>query len=308
MVRLFMMELVKLEPIYKSYIWGGDYFIKHGKNFGVYSISELWELSARDNDSSIITTGPNRGKKLADVLTREDIGPVYDRFNRFPLLIKLIDANDRLSIQVHPSDEYALRHENSLGKTESWIIIDADEGAGLYLGFKETLTKDEIRKHLADNTITDYLNFVPVKKGDSFLINAGTVHAIGKGVRLIEIQENSDLTYRFYDYNRIGKDGKPRELHIEKALEVVDTKKYIISPSFSGIHIDSTHFEVVGKTIEKELVIEPDKDSFISFTFISGSGEVNNIPYKQFDTFFLPHGKSCKIIGNGEAIISRAKL
>lgn len=302
------MELVKLEPIYKSYIWGGDYFIKHGKDFGVETISELWELSARDNESSIIATGDNRGKKLSDVLTREDIGPVYDRFNRFPLLVKLIDANDRLSIQVHPSDEYALKNENSLGKTESWIIIDADEGAGLYLGFKETLSKEEIRKHLEDNTITDYLNFIPVKKGDSFLINSGTVHAIGKGIRLIEIQENSDLTYRFYDYNRIGKDGKPRELHINKALKVVNTEKYIRSSSFSQIHIDSTHFEVVGKTINKELLIELDKYSFISFTFISGSGIVNDIPYKQFDTFFLPYGKSCKIVGDGEVIISKAKL
>ena len=302
------MELVKLEPIYKSYIWGGDYFIKHGKNFGVYSISELWELSARDNDSSIITTGPNRGKKLADVLTREDIGPVYDRFNRFPLLIKLIDANDRLSIQVHPSDEYALKNENSYGKTEMWYILDNEPGAGLYVGLKRDYSKEEIEELLRSGKILDALNFFPVKRGDYFLIRSGTIHAIGKGVRLIEIQENSDLTYRFYDYNRIGKDGKPRELHIEKALEVVDTKKYIGSPSFSGIHIDSTHFEVVGKTIEKELVIEPDKDSFISFTFISGSGEVNNIPYKQFDTFFLPYGKSCKIIGSGEVIISRAKL
>ena len=113
------MELIKLIPAYKSYIWGGDYFLKHGKNFDTTSISELWELSARENDSSIIASGPNKGKKLADVLTPNDIGPVYNRFNRFPLLIKLIDANDRLSSQVHPSDEYALEHENSLGKTDS---------------------------------------------------------------------------------------------------------------------------------------------------------------------------------------------
>ena len=212
-----MDKVVKLKPFIKSFIWGGDYFQQYGKG-DLEVISELWELSLREGFSSTIVSGPDSGKPLVDVMKQEDVGPVSKRFPYFPLLIKLIDAKDNLSVQVHPSDEYALKNENSFGKTEMWHIIDADEGAGLYVGLNDNYTREDIEKKLKDSSILDALNFYKVKPGETYLINAGTIHAIGKGVRLIEIQQNSDLTYRLYDYLRKDKNGNYRELHIEKAL------------------------------------------------------------------------------------------
>ena len=138
------MELVKLKPAVKDYIWGGNYFQKFGKGLGLARVSECWELSTRDKDSSIIVSGKDAGKLLSDVITNEDIGPVMERFPYFPLLIKLIDAKENLSVQVHPSDEYALKYENSFGKSEMWHIISADEGSGLYVGLNNDYQREDI--------------------------------------------------------------------------------------------------------------------------------------------------------------------
>lgn len=301
------MELVKLKPQIKDYIWGGTYFKKFDKGLDYDRVSECWELSIRDDVSSIIASGPNTGKLLKDVVTKEDIGPVMDRFPYFPLLIKLIDAKENLSIQVHPSDDYALKNENSFGKTEMWHIISADKGSGLYVGLKDNYQKEDIEKALKEGTLLDYLNFFEVKPGDTFLINAGTIHAIGKGVRLIEIQQNSNLTYRLFDYGRVDKNGQPRELHIEKGLDVIDYRKYQKEEKKSNILADNKYFAVKEVEIDKELEIVANEQSFVSFTFLSGSGLVNDIPYNQFDTFFLPHGKKCQIKGQGKVIISSVR-
>lgn len=301
------MELVKLKPQIKDYIWGGTYFKKFDKGLDYDRVSECWELSLRDDVSSIIASGPNTGKLLKDVVTKEDIGPVMDRFPYFPLLIKLIDAKENLSIQVHPSDDYALKNENSFGKTEMWHIISADKGSGLYVGLKDNYQKEDIEKALKEGTLLDYLNFFEVKPGDTFLINAGTIHAIGKGVRLIEIQQNSNLTYRLFDYGRVDKNGQPRELHIEKGLDVIDYRKYQKEEKKSNILADNKYFTVKKVEIDKELEIVANEQSFVSFTFLSGSGLVNDIPYNQFDTFFLPHGKKCQIKGQGKVIVSSVR-
>ena len=301
------MELVKLKPAVKDYIWGGNYFQKFNKGLGLARVSECWELSVRDNDSSIIASGKDKGKRLCDVLSKEDIGPVMDRFPYFPLLIKLIDAKENLSVQVHPSDDYALKYENSFGKSEMWHIISADEGSGLYVGLNNDYKKEDIEKALKEGTILECLNFFEVKPGDTFVINPGTIHAIGKGVRLIEIQQNSNLTYRLYDYNRVDANGNPRELHIQKALEVIDYRQYKPSQEKSKYLADNKYFSVKEVTFAENLLITANENSFVSFTFLDGEGMVNDIPFKQYDTFFLPYKKECLIKGKGRVVISKVR-
>ena len=298
------MELVKLKPSVKDYIWGGTYFKAFNKGTSLDRVSECWELSVRDNDSSIIASGEHSGKRLVDIISKEDIGPVMEKFPYFPLLIKLIDAKENLSVQVHPSDDYALKHENSFGKSEMWHIISADEGSGLYVGLNKDYKKEEIEKALKEGTILDCLNFFKVKPGDTFIINPGTIHAIGAGVRLIEIQQNSNLTYRLYDYNRVDQNGNPRELHILKALEVINYKKYEPTKEENGYLADNQYFTVKKVSFDGEVKISANEQSFVSFTFLDGNGLVNDISYSQFDTFFLPYEKECLIKGKGTVVIS----
>ena len=301
------MELVKLNPAVKDYIWGGNYFQKFNKGLNLDRVSECWELSVRDNDSSIIASGKDKGKLLSEVINKEDIGPVMDRFPYFPLLIKLIDAKENLSIQVHPSDDYALKYENSFGKSEMWHIISADVGSGLYVGLNKDYSKEDIKKALEEGTILECLNFFKVKPGDTFVINPGTIHAIGKGVRLIEIQQNSNLTYRLYDYNRVDKNGNPRELHIKKALEVINYKQYKPVSKDNEYLADNQYFTVKEVSFKDSLNIKANENSFVSFTFLEGKGMVNDIPYNEYDTFFLPYKKECLIKGNGRVVISKVR-
>ena len=295
-----MDKIFKLNPVIKSYLWGGTYFQQFNKG-NQEIISELWELSVRDDDSSFVAPSNHR---LTDVLTKEDLGPNCDRFPYFPLLIKLIDAKDYLSIQVHPSDEYALKNENSFGKSEMWYILDADEGAGLYIGFNKDYDKKEVELKLNNGTITEALNFFKVKKGDFFVINPGTIHAIGKGVRIIEIQQNSNLTYRLFDFFRKDKDGKYRELHIEKALNVISYSKYEESESVNGYLANNEYFKVKKIEVDGDITLNADEGSFISFTVIDGSVGINEEKCNVFDTFFLPYKSKCKISGKGTLIVT----
>lgn len=301
------MEVVKLLPVAKSYIWGGNYFRAFGKKCDGDCISELWELSLRDNNSSIIASGEHENEEAIKVITNNEIGPVAASFPYFPLLIKLIDAKDNLSVQVHPSDDYALKNENSFGKSEMWHILSADEGCGLYVGLNDNYSKNDIENSLKDGSILNKLNFFKVKPGDTFIINPGTIHAIGKGVRLIEIQQNSDLTYRLYDYNRVGKDGQPRELHIEKALKVIDYRKYAPTQTGSEILADNQYFTVERIDVDGERVIEANGDSFKSFTIISQKAQINDIDGNTFDTFFLPYGKKCIVKGQCSIVVSSVR-
>ena len=301
------MELVKLKPGVKDYIWGGTYFKKFNKGTNLDRVSECWELSVRDNDSSIIASGKDEGKRLVDVITLEDIGPVMDRFPYFPLLIKLIDAKENLSVQVHPSDDYALKYEQSFGKSEMWHIISADEGSGLYVGLNKDYSKEDIERALKEGTILECLNFFKVKPGDTFVINPGTIHAIGAGVRLIEIQQNSNLTYRLYDYNRLDQFGNPRELHIKKALDVIDYRHFKVIKSNNEVLADNQYFTVKEVNFDNELEIKANDKAFISFTFLEGKGKVNDIDFNQYDTFFLPYGKKCLIKGKGRVVISTVR-
>lgn len=293
------MEISKTIPATKSLIWGGTTLKKWGKQSNEANIAEAWELSFRDDGPTLLPDG----RALKDVATKEDLGAKVQHFPYFPVLIKLIDSESNLSIQVHPSDEYALKNENSFGKTEMWHIIAAKPGAGLYLGFKRETNEEEVRAKIEDNTLTDLLQFIPVKPGENYFIPSGTVHAIGAGVTLAEIQQNSNLTYRLYDYGRLGKDGKPRELHIDKAMKVVSFKPYEPIHFKAPIMGECAYFRSLLGKVSNEKIVAP-KDSFASITFLSGEGTFNNEPFKQGDTFFIPAGKEGNLEGKGEYVLT----
>ena len=299
------MDTVKLKPAVKSYIWGGTKLKKYGKESKEDVISETWELSFHDDGLSLVDSGIYKGKTLKEVVKKEDLGTNVSTFTFFPCLIKLIDSASPLSVQVHPSDEYALKNENSYGKTEMWYILDHEKDAGIYVGFKNNETQSDVEKALNNGTILDKLNFFKVKKGECYFIKSGTIHAIGKGVTLIEIQQNSNLTYRLYDYNRKDKNGNTRELHISKALKVIDYNKYVPITFNEGIIGTCKYFTSKKVEFKNEYVIENDEKSFSSITFIDGLGTVNDIKFKKYDTFFVPANKKAIIKGNGEFIITK---
>ncbi|MGV8145465.1 MAG: type I phosphomannose isomerase catalytic subunit [Alkaliphilus sp.] len=216
-----MLYPLKLKKVFKERVWGGQY-LRDSKT----PIGESWEICDHEEGVSIVTSGALEGETITELMKRHQeallgINNVVKNM-RFPLLIKFIDANDKLSVQVHPKDDYAYKHENEPGKTEMWYIISAKPGARLVYGLKKHITKEIFKKAIDNNRIEETLNEVEVKKGDVFFIPAGMVHAIGEGIVIAEIQQNSNTTYRVYDWDRVGLDGKPRELHIEKALDVID--------------------------------------------------------------------------------------
>lgn len=296
------MELVKLKPAVKDYIWGGTKLKSWGKESDTTNIAECWELSFNDSGPSLIDSGLDKGKALKDVARKEDIGNIPASFPFFPVLIKLIDSDSDLSVQVHPSDEYALKHENQFGKTEMWHIIDHKEGSGIYLGFKKDYSCEEVEAALKNNSILSLLNFFPVRNGETYFIPSGTIHAIGGGVTLIEIQQNSTLTYRLYDYGRLGKDGKPRELHIEKALKVISYKKYEPMRFNDNVLGECRYFRAREIDVKSQ-TLEAPSDSFLSITFIAGKGVIGGIPYQKGDTFFLPAKKKATLTGVGEMVL-----
>ncbi len=270
------MKNFKLIPETKDNIWGGTKLIeKYGKTTDKEIIAETWELSYHKDG----VTRLKDGRKISDALTAEDIGSNCDGFSFFPVLVKLIDARDDLSVQVHPSDSYALREENSFGKTEMWYIVEAEEGAGIYLGFKNDVTKEQCAEAIKNNTLTSLLNFYEVKAGDCYFIPSGTIHAIGRGCLICEIQQNSNLTYRVYDYGRKDKNGNERELHVEKAMKVANLSKYVPNPL--GITTNngellglSKYFTVTKLNVDGEMSIKMDNASFKCFTCVSGDGYI----------------------------------
>ena len=223
----------RLKPVYKSYIWGGKNLITSwGKTPDSDTLAESWELASHSDGDNIIADGELSGLTLSEAVRKypEIVSPKFNPDDTFPLMVKLIDAARPLSVQVHPFTEYARRVEHSRGKIEAWYILGHEEGAYIYLGFNRHVTRREFERAISDGTLLDMLRKVYVHDGDTFFIPAGTIHAIGAGITLAEIQENSNITYRVYDYGRLGADGKPRELHIAKALDVANTFPLNINP------------------------------------------------------------------------------
>lgn len=237
---------------------------------------------------------------------KEALGWKCQALDRFPILIKFIDAKQPLSVQIHPDDEYALEVEGEYGKNEVWYILDCEPGASLYCGLKRKTTKEEIRDRIANNTITEILNEVKVKKGDVVFIKAGTIHAIGAGILICEIQQNSNSTYRLYDYDRRDKYGNLRELHLEKALDVVDVEPYVRNNNKQEILVQNDnyemerlvqckYFECFKYAVKDEAKIMVDDASFISVIFVSGRGSITvdsrTLEFKAGESFFVTAGR-----------------
>jgi len=298
---------LKFDPILKSIIWGGSEISKFKNITPIQDgIGESWEISGVENNVSVVEYGDLKGQNLQELIEtfkEKLVGKhVFEKFGtKFPLLIKFIDARDNLSIQVHPDDELAQKRHNSFGKTEMWYVINATPEAFLYSGFKKQLTPDTYVKSIEDNTFIDYLAKHDIKKGDSFFLPAGRVHAIGAGTFIAEIQQTSDITYRIYDYNRTDAKGNPRELHTELAKDAIDYKLY------DDYKINYTHKEntpVLLETcqyfttnlleLDKPMTQDmSDKDSFIIYICMEGSCEIkdsegNKVNLKQGETLLIP--------------------
>lgn len=206
-----------LKPVFKSYLWGGDRLKKEfGFDSGEPITAEAWMLACHKDGSNIVANGALAGQTLPDVLQKWG-------YEELPILIKLIDAKAKLSVQVHPDQAYARLHEGENGKTEMWYVVDCAKGAELTYGFQKKISREEFQKRIENNTLDEITNHVPVQKGDVFFIEAGTLHAIGEGILIAEIQQSSNVTYRVSDYGRLDANGKPRALHVEKALDVTVT-------------------------------------------------------------------------------------
>lgn len=296
----------ELIPPVKDYIWGGTRLREeYGKQGGGDRLAESWELSCHKDGQSIIAGGEYGGKSLSYYLAENPsaLGTDCGRFSDFPVLIKLIDARDKLSVQVHPDDSYAQRVEGEYGKTEMWYIVDCEEGAELICGFRGKLTKEEFRRAVEENTLLDKVSRVKVKKGDVFFIEPGTLHAIGAGILIAEIQQNSNTTYRVYDYGRLGNDGKPRELHIEKALEVTKLsparpyklqKPVKLEGRTVQLLADCEYFTVSKQEIGVRSRLCADESSFNHVLVIEGGGVLvsknSEISLKKGSSVFVPAG------------------
>ena len=274
-------------PYLKSVIWGGNKICAY-KDMPQCGdkIGESWEISAVPGHESVVADGKYEGKKITDLIDMfgaELLGTrVYEKYDgKFPLLIKIIDANDNLSVQVHPDDELAMKRHNSLGKTEMWYIIDAEKNAKIFSGLKQKITPEEYVKHVADNTFADLLAVHSSAPGDVFFLPAGRIHAIGAGNLLAEIQESSDITYRIYDYDRRDANGNPRELHTQLAKDAIDYNVYSDYKSApadasqaDAVVAECSHFKVRRLILDGEIPIEFTPDSFTVVMCLEGSAEL----------------------------------
>ena len=287
---------IKFENLYYKKIWGGRDLETFRSNLPAGNIGESWDVACHENGTSIVANGRFKGTsfdKLIESNGEEILGKKYEN-KKFPLLVKLINSNENLSVQVHPNDEYAKIKENSFGKTEAWYVVDAKEGAELIVGTNDC-TKEEFEAAIENNTVEDCLNRIKVKKGDAILINSGLVHAIGAGLIIAEIQQNSDITYRVYDY------GRPREIHVEKSLEVID---FSLKPErlvedykeYDGYKFTSLcknkYFSIDKCVVDTNYISSTNGDNFVILTIVDGSGKVTGNHYtedfKKGDSILLP--------------------
>ncbi|MCI9273597.1 MAG: class I mannose-6-phosphate isomerase [Clostridiales bacterium] len=300
---------MKLIPPCKDYLWGGTRLkTDFGKVTDLDKVAESWELSCHKDGCSVIQNGAFAGMTLPEYIEKQGkgvLGEDCQSFEYFPILVKLIDAKQSLSVQVHPDNEYAMRVEGEYGKTEMWYIVDCDPGAELLYGFKDQISKEEFRRRIEDNTLLEVTNSVKVQKGDVLFIDAGTLHAIGKGILIAEIQQNSNTTYRIYDFGRLGADGKPRELHIDKAVEVTHlmpptrtTKPQGETQQHDGyastLLASCEYFTVTRMNVENSVNLTADSKSFHSLLCLDGEAVLRcngeELSMKKGESIFLPAG------------------
>ena len=288
------MPILKMIPAYKDYIWGGTKLLTdYNKAFDGNRLAETWELSCHPEGPSVIANGMFAGRTLREyisIMGFKVLGSNCQIFQDFPILVKLIDARDNLSIQVHPDNIYALENEQQYGKTEMWVVLEAGPGAFLYYGFKHEISKNEFKERIQNGTLLEVLNAVPVHPGDMFYIPAGTLHSIGKNMLIAEIQQNSNVTYRVYDYDRVGADGMPRKLHVDQALEVTHCCPPRMEYNFGGHLARCAYFTV--DIVDAPFEGDCDEESFTSILIVDGEGtltcEGEEMECRKGDSFFLP--------------------
>ena len=313
----------QLTPVYKDYLWGGTKLkTQFHKQTDLQCVAESWELSAHHDGDSVIAGSELAGMTLSEFVKRfpQLVGTRFYGHTEFPVLVKLIDANKNLSVQVHPDDVFAQKEENAQGKTEMWVILDCEPGAFLYFGFEHPVSEEEVRRRISDGTITEILQKVPVEKGDVYFIPAGTVHAIGAGILLAEIQQNSNTTYRVYDFGRLDQDGRPRALHVEKALEVAKREPASLDAPNAGDlgmnaeyrirrlakcgYFNSEMLELSGRYIR-----EMDHSTFVFLLCTDGSAKFccneNEWELSKGENFFIPSDQTgFTLSGDGTFLIT----
>lgn len=278
---------IVFEPILKTVIWGGNKICKlKGIPQEIDNIGESWEISHIPNSESIVAEGVYKGLSLTQLIKKfgkQLLGnAVFEKYGeKFPLLVKFIDANDNLSIQVHPSDKIAKERHGGLGKTEMWYVLEANDGAKIYAGLTENLKPEDYETQIKNDSFMELVKSFDSKSGDVFFLPPGTVHAIGAGNLLAEIQQSSDITYRIYDYNRKDKNGKPRELHTSLAKDAInyDSQESCIKTDFSDTDgheqlVECEHFTTYKVRVNGEKSIKGKKDSFTILIGIEGETEV----------------------------------
>lgn len=310
---------LQFEPILKERIWGGEK-LKTVLNKPITSkiTGESWELSTVEGDVSVVANGDLKGKSLMELINEtpnEILGTrVYERFGKqFPLLFKYLDAREDLSIQVHPNDKLAKERHNSFGKTEMWYVMQADADSRIIVGFKEDSSKDEYVKHLNDNTLVSILDDVKAKAGDVFFLETGTVHAIGAGLVVAEIQQTSDITYRLYDFDRVDAQGNKRELHVDLALDAinynkVDTqKKYDSKVNTSNVVVDCPYFTTNFIPLEDKVEVSKSGETFTVYMCIEGSFEIEydgfKNTYRKGDTVLVPAAINAFVLSGKASIL-----
>lgn len=319
------MKAIKLNPAFKDYLWGGTKLRdEYGKKCDLDKVAESWELSCHKDGCSVVADGEYAGLTLPQYIEKAGkavLGTDCEKFEYFPILIKLIDAKQNLSVQVHPDNDYAMRVEGEYGKTEMWYVVDCEPGAGLLYGFKHEISKEEFRRRIEDNTLLEVTNRVEVHPGEVFFIEAGTLHAIGEGILIAEIQQNSNTTYRVYDYGRVGADGKPRQLHIEKAIDVTRLapatrpcgRPQAKPEAFDGGSVlplaSCDYFTVKEMEVTSHAALMADEKSFHSLLLLDGSLTLSmggeKLEMKKGDSVFVPAGSGdYTLMGKGRLILT----
>ncbi len=318
-----MIYPIFLNPDFKDRIWGGSQLSTlFDKAIPNDHTGESWEVACHDNGNSTVSNGVYKGKLLKDIVLNDKeawLGSAFTEVKKFPLLIKFIDAKEKLSVQVHPDDAYAAVNENGeFGKNECWYILDSKPGSELIVGLKKEISKEDFVQAVKDGKVEDTLNTIPVKAGDVINIPAGVLHAIGDGIVLAEVQQNSDTTYRVYDWNRVGLDGKKRDLHIEKSIDVIDFEGIHETTKTEGLSIKNEEFETLYYIANSYFALEKvklhgtmlhdtEQKKFYIYLCIDGSGSLNynqeSYPIKKGDAVFIPASLgSYSIEGNGDFI------
>lgn len=304
----------RLAPVYKPYVWGGNKLItQYGKRTELPVLAESWELSAHPGGDCAVATGPYAGTTFSKLVAGHP--EITGGMREFPILIKLIDAKQRLSVQVHPDDAYARRNGQRYGKTEMWVVLEAEPGAALYCGFQRQLSPAEFQRRIRDGSLMAVLGRRPAQKGDTVFVPAGTIHAIGEGLLIAEIQQSSDATYRVYDYGRPDASGNPRELHIRNALDVTRLEPACCAAPGSRLLAQSPqlrlkrlaqcpYFTVDRLDLNGRCGLETAGETFVSLLCVDGSAMLScrdqSFGLNKGDSIFIPaDSPACTLSGEG---------